>query len=295
MVGVPNRGASKAWNPLPRQLGRRSRVPDGAVEDHRSRRPEGAARPCDCRYGLRHEPRLLQAPQCLDAPEMCFVDECVPTARALLATYDFIDFGLGVANVTRSRRCATACGLNLNDGLDGDIVLGEANAFADQAAVSVDLRQQRWRRSGPRHGSARPDLRLLRVQSDRPFRGLRRPRRPPGECLLCGRGRAGQRRRHRAARVLDRGTAVRSTVGPAALRNGRQHRGTVGRTDLMSNVDVQRQSSRRWRSRSTVRLTSSVRALPGVTRGRGISGCLNDIRLEVWTHIVTLGRHGTGR
>ncbi|MEO5819230.1 MAG: HYR domain-containing protein [Vicinamibacteraceae bacterium] len=137
MVGVPNRGASKAWNPLhdnwvvdPSFQIVLSKIINRAYQ--KVLRNQVIAGP-DYDITL----ASLQAPQCLDTQAICFINQYVPTARALLATYDFIDFGLGLTNVNEFPALRNAFALDLNAGLDGAIAVGDPNAFADLSTVTV--------------------------------------------------------------------------------------------------------------------------------------------------------------
>jgi hypothetical protein len=69
--------------------------------------------------------------------EICFVKLYVPTARALLATYDFIDFGSGFTNVNGDLAARNSLVLDLNCGLDRVNVCPDPNAFADDATVTI--------------------------------------------------------------------------------------------------------------------------------------------------------------
>ena len=136
MVGVPNRGAAKAWNPmhdnwvtdpvfqvvLSKIIDRAyQKVLNGAVISG----PDGA-------IGL----ASLTPPQCLDLATVCFVNQYVPTIRALLATYDFIDFGAGFTNVNGNPDLRNTLVLDLNAGLDL-APAGDPNAFADLTQVTA--------------------------------------------------------------------------------------------------------------------------------------------------------------
>jgi hypothetical protein len=136
MVGVPNRGAAKAWNPLhdnwvqdPVFQVVLSKIINRAFQKVRN----GAEIPGpDRTISL----ASLAAPDCLDTPEICFVDQYVPTARALLATYDFIDFGSGLTNVNTLVGTRNTLLLDLNAGLDLHLT-GDPNAFANGSHVTV--------------------------------------------------------------------------------------------------------------------------------------------------------------
>lgn len=136
MVGVPNRGASKAWNPLHDNWG--GDLAFQAVLSKIVNRAYQKVLGGAVITGPDHNISLasLTAPQCLDSPEICFIDQYIPTARALLATYDFIDFGAGFTNVNTLPETRNSWALDLNAGLDL-AVTGDPNAFADLATVTV--------------------------------------------------------------------------------------------------------------------------------------------------------------
>ena len=127
LAGVPNRGASKAWNPLHDNWGT-----DNAFRMVLSKILDRAWK--KIATGL-----VIQGPDysipgggtCPSSPETCFIEAYVPTARALLATYDFLDDGSGIStNVNADPAFRNALLLDLNGGAD-------ANAFAAQASVTV--------------------------------------------------------------------------------------------------------------------------------------------------------------
>jgi probable HAF family extracellular repeat protein len=135
MIGVPNRGAAKAWNPLHDNW-----VVDPAFQAVLSKIVNRAYQKV-LRHGFviqgpDHDIDLasISPPQCADLPEVCFIDQYVPTARALLATYDFIDFGSGFTNVNGIPGVRNALALDLNAGLDLALA-GDPNSFADPAKV----------------------------------------------------------------------------------------------------------------------------------------------------------------
>jgi parallel beta-helix repeat protein len=145
MLGVPNRGASKAWNPLQDdwdvevafrvvlskilarawdrlQLGEVITGPDGTIT-----REEINAAP---------------------SPKIAFATRYVPTMRGLLATYDFLDLGKKDAqgrpiyeNVNQSVADRNSGLLDLNDGLDLFFTIDQLNASADHT-VTVEGRKR---------------------------------------------------------------------------------------------------------------------------------------------------------
>ena len=136
MIGVPNRGASKAWNPLHDNW-----VVDPAFQVVLSKIINRAYKKVLNGAVISGPDRdislaTLAPPECLDLPEVCFINQYVPTARALLATYDFIDFGSGFTHVNNNRDLRNSLLLDLNAGLDLALV-GDPNAFAAKAKVNV--------------------------------------------------------------------------------------------------------------------------------------------------------------
>lgn len=137
MIGVPNRGASKAWNPLHDNW-----IVDPAFQVVLSKIVNRAYQKVlqgAIVRGPDHDISLatLQGPACQPAPKVCFINLYVPTARALLATYDFVDFGAGLTNVNEDLTTRNSLVLDLNAGLDLANATGDPNAFADDATVTV--------------------------------------------------------------------------------------------------------------------------------------------------------------
>lgn len=135
-LGVPNRGASKAWNPL-----RDNWVIDPAFQMVLSKILNRAYEKVLAGWtisGPEYDIDLgaLTPPECLDLPTVCFVQRYVPTIRALLATYPFIDFGAGFTHVNDQPAVRNTQALDLNAGLDLALV-GDPNAFADLAKLTV--------------------------------------------------------------------------------------------------------------------------------------------------------------
>jgi HYR domain len=128
MIGVPNQGASKAWNPMHDNWSV-DKAFQVVLSKIINRAYQKVVNKGVVISGPDYDISLasISHPQCQDSPEVCFVNQYVPTARALLATYDFIDFGAGLTNV------------NLNQGLRNSLLLdlnhGDPNAFADPAKV----------------------------------------------------------------------------------------------------------------------------------------------------------------
>jgi probable HAF family extracellular repeat protein len=145
MIGVPNRGASKAWNPLHDNWGIApayglllSKILDKAYQ--KVLNGATVVGPVDITLGTILDP--LGQPD----PRM-FIEQYVPTIRSLLATYEFLDCdqgpaipdvpcGSGVTDVNDNAALRNSLVLDLNAGLDR-VLVGDPNAFADQAEVTV--------------------------------------------------------------------------------------------------------------------------------------------------------------
>lgn len=136
MIGVPNRGAAKVWNPLQDNwridvsfklvlskivnlayqkvlVGATIYGPDGIIDE-----------------------ATLNGPGCVTSPERCFILKYAPTIRSLLATYDFIDNGSGLQNLNSDPAWRNELILDLNAGLDL-APAADGNAFCDSAHVTV--------------------------------------------------------------------------------------------------------------------------------------------------------------
>ncbi|MBK9607201.1 MAG: DUF3466 family protein [Betaproteobacteria bacterium] len=138
MIGVPNRGASKAWNPLHDNWG-----VDPAFQMVLSKIINRAYQKVligTVISGPDYDISLdsISSPNCEDEMKICFIKQYVPTARALLATYDFIDFGSGFTNVNSDLAARNSLLLDLNAGLD-HIGTGDPNAFADDVLAQVTV------------------------------------------------------------------------------------------------------------------------------------------------------------
>jgi hypothetical protein len=138
MIGVPNRGASKVWNIL-----------------HDNWSSDIAFRLVLSKIVLRAYVQVMEKGQqivgpdytitkamlesplaCPQGPRMCFIDRYIPTARTLLATYDFLDTGSGPSSINLDFLQRNSLVLDLNAGLD-HVVTGDPNRFADLAKVTV--------------------------------------------------------------------------------------------------------------------------------------------------------------
>jgi hypothetical protein len=143
MIGVPNRGASKAWNPLHDNWG-----VDIAFQMVLSKIINRAFLQVKIKGKVISGPDYdislasISPPSCQDGMKICFIKQYVPTARALLATYDFIDFGVGFTHVNGDLAARNSLVLDLNAGLDrgtGVIAGGDPNAFADKVLAKVTV------------------------------------------------------------------------------------------------------------------------------------------------------------
>jgi probable HAF family extracellular repeat protein len=116
MVGVPNRGASKAWNPLH----------DNWIADVAYRAV--LSKIIDFAYQKVLAGRTILGPDYAitlasisvngsPSPTL-FIEKYVPTIRSLLATYDFIDFGMGFVTLNNDPAQRNNAVLDLNAGLD---------------------------------------------------------------------------------------------------------------------------------------------------------------------------------
>ena len=135
MIGVPNRGASKAWNALHDNW-----IADVAYRFVLSKILNRAYQ--KVLQGLTitgpdYNITLNSIRDSSDSPSKeLFINKYVPTIRGLLATYDFIDFGNGHTNVNNNPDESNTFVLDLNDGLDLN-TSADPNKFLDSARVSV--------------------------------------------------------------------------------------------------------------------------------------------------------------
>lgn len=134
MVGVPNRGASKAWNPLHDNWG--SDVAYRAVLSKIVNRAYQKVLHAGIIQGPDYHINLASI-MVNDSPDPeVFIQKYVPTIRFLLATYDFIDFGEGFTHVNNDPAQRNATVLDLNNGLDLMPTL-DPNPFAGQTSTTV--------------------------------------------------------------------------------------------------------------------------------------------------------------
>ncbi|MGH7898255.1 MAG: esterase/lipase family protein, partial [Candidatus Binatia bacterium] len=114
MVGVPNRGASKAFNPWHDNW-----VVDPSFQVVLSKIVNRA-------YQKVLGGETIVGPQPIDLASIGganpdpieFIHRYVPTVRSLFATYDFADFGTGFTNINQNASLRNALLLDLNNGLD---------------------------------------------------------------------------------------------------------------------------------------------------------------------------------
>ena len=135
MMGVPNRGASKAWNA----------IHDNWIADPIYRfvlsKILNSAYQKILRGGTVNGPdydiTLSSIQDSLGNPsKIKFINQYVPTLRGLLATYDFINFGNGYTNVNNDTEQRNSFVLDLNNGYDLYPNV-DPNDFLDAARVSV--------------------------------------------------------------------------------------------------------------------------------------------------------------
>ena len=135
MIGVPNRGASKAWNP----------INDNWISDYIYRFV--LSKIINSAYQKVLQNQTISGPDynitksdILDSlgnpSKTKFINKYVPTLRYLLATYDFIDFGSGLTNVNNDIEIRNTIVLDLNNGFDIN-PLNDPNGFLDSANVTV--------------------------------------------------------------------------------------------------------------------------------------------------------------
>jgi hypothetical protein len=147
MVGVPNRGASKAWNVLHNDWDVEtafrivlSKVVAGAWE--RLTNPlhadyTGYIEGPD--YDILHTALSTDpgpAPNIIAPTELEFITLYIPTGLGLLATYPFVDLGTGLQTVNTNTSGADARNaflLDLNAGLDRDYTLAQLDASANHS------------------------------------------------------------------------------------------------------------------------------------------------------------------
>lgn len=136
MVGVPNRGASKAWNPLHNNW-----IADVAYRAVLSKIINRAYQKVTAVF-----PETISGPDYTitkasispgGSPDpLLFIEKYVPTIRSLLATYDFLDTGSGFANINSDPAQRNNLLLDLNNGLDL-APTADPNPFAELVNATV--------------------------------------------------------------------------------------------------------------------------------------------------------------
>lgn len=135
MIGVPNRGASKPWNP----------IHDNWTGDIAYRLV--LSKIVNSAYQKVLQDKIVTGPDgnitkntILDSTgtpnKELFINKYVPTIRYLLATYPFIDFGGGLTTVNNDVDQRNTILLDLNNGFDIN-PLNDPNGFLDSAKVTV--------------------------------------------------------------------------------------------------------------------------------------------------------------
>ena len=135
MIGVPNRGASKPWNPIQDNW-----TGDVAYRFVLSKIINRA-------YQKVLQDKIITGPDgnitknsIMDSSGVpnkeLFISKYVPTIRYLLATYNFIDFGSGLTNINNDVDKRNTILLDLNNGFDIN-PLNDPNGFLDSANVIV--------------------------------------------------------------------------------------------------------------------------------------------------------------
>ena len=136
MIGVPNRGASKPYNPLQDNW-----VADPAYQMLLSKIVNRAYEKVlagQTINGPDYDIQLLDIQDGAGVPDpVKFIELYVPTLRALLATYDFYSDGGAYHDLNETDELNTWI-LDLNNGLDlGDVPPGDPNAFANLCTLTV--------------------------------------------------------------------------------------------------------------------------------------------------------------
>ncbi len=135
MIGVPNRGASKPWNPIHDNW-----TGDIAYRVVLSKIVNSAYQKVLAGATITGPDQNINLASILDPlgnpDKELFINKYVPTIRYLLATYDFIDFGNGLTNVNNDVGQRNTMLLDLNNGFDIN-PLNDPNGFLDSAKVTV--------------------------------------------------------------------------------------------------------------------------------------------------------------
>jgi probable HAF family extracellular repeat protein len=135
MIGVPNRGASKAWNPTHDNW-----IADKVYRFVLSKILNRAYQKVLLGVtitGPDHNISLSSIEDSLGNPDpKLFIKQYVPTIRYLLATYNFINFGSGVTHVNNDTDRRNTIVLDLNNGYDL-IPNSNPNDFLDSTKATV--------------------------------------------------------------------------------------------------------------------------------------------------------------
>lgn len=135
MIGVPNRGASKAWNPLHDNW-----ISDVAYRFVLSKIINRAFQKLKRGYIITGPDYYITWASILDSlgnpNKELLINKYVPTIRGLLATFDFIDFGNGLTNVNNDPLERNSLILDLNNGYDL-YPNADPNHFLDSTSVKV--------------------------------------------------------------------------------------------------------------------------------------------------------------
>jgi probable HAF family extracellular repeat protein len=135
MIGVPNRGASKAWNPLHDNW-----IADNAYRFVLSKIINRAFQKLKKGYIITGPDYYITWGSILDSfgnpNKELFIKKYVPTISGLLATFDFIDFGNGLTNVNSNPLERNSLILDLNNGYDL-YPNANPNGFLDSTSVKV--------------------------------------------------------------------------------------------------------------------------------------------------------------
>jgi len=229
MVGVPNRGAAKAWNPLHDNF-----VDDEAFRFVLSKVIKGAYE--------KQETQPIFGPDRVIAGETdpkAFIEHYVPTIRSLLATYDFLGTTTA-APVSVNNRPGERNNLvlDLNAGLDAGGI-GDPNRFADLVGSVVNVYGTNAKGT-PRIAALNVGSNTILGEDIFSFRDTVLARRAADDeewytlvtCQACGDG------------TVPLESSLGQFSGDARIKllpftQGGNTLGTVGHTELLSNPDVQ--------------------------------------------------------
>ncbi len=134
MIGVPNRGASKAWNPIHDNW-----IADPVYAFVLSKILNRAYQKIRFGFTIYGPDHNITYHSILNQglPDLnLFIDMYVPTVRYLLATYNFLNLGGGFNNVNEDPEIRNTIVLDLNDGYDLS-PNSSPNDFLDSSKVTV--------------------------------------------------------------------------------------------------------------------------------------------------------------